>query len=150
MNRSGHYFGVALLAALALTACGTTVQGGDHSGAYEGQRFTGDQVRRSGAANAWQALQQLSSHLNLREDRAGRPARVTRRGQESVLLSENPIVVIDGAVSEFRLLEQLPVRDVHEIRVLTGSQATTRFGMRAANGAIVVVTVGRTASPGGM
>jgi hypothetical protein len=149
MNRSPLNVGVALLAALALSACGSAVQGGDRSDAYEGQRFTGDQVRRSGATNAWQALQQLASHMNLREDRAGRPSRVTRRGQESVLLSENPIVVIDGAVSEFRLLEQLPVRDVHEIRVLTGSQATTRFGMRAANGAIVVVTVGRTSGAGG-
>lgn len=148
-NRPIHAAVLTLLAATLVASCGSTTRSAErqtYSG--EGQRFSAEQVQRSGATNAWQAVQALASHIQFREDRVGRPSRVTRRGQESLLLSENPIVVIDGAVSEFRLLEQLPVRDVHEIRILTGTQATTRFGMRAAGGAILVVTVGRAGDTG--
>ena len=68
-----------------------------------------------------------------------RPRMLSARGN----LRTGPLVVIDGARTRgLESLRALPIRNVLEIRYLTASEGTTRFGERAHAGVITVRTVG--------
>jgi outer membrane cobalamin receptor len=106
--------------------------------------ITGEQIRRSGATDAWEALRRTGTHLNMREGPTGQPSRLSRRGPSSILLSNEPLVVIDGArMIDFRTLRQVPAQIIASIRILSGHQGTTHYGTGAGNGVIVVETTSR-------
>ena len=76
--------------------------------------------------------------------------RVSLRGSNSISLSDQPAVYLDGVrideggTVDMRVLDQIPAADVQRIRVLRGPAAATRYPLSAA-GVILVET--RRASP---
>jgi hypothetical protein len=132
--------GVSVVAAAFAFGCAPGISNPRGQDRDQGQYITAEEIQRTGATTAWEAVRNLAKHMHFREDRFGQPVRATRRGKETVLLREDPLVVVDGVVSEFRVLRQFPARDISGMRILTGSQGTARYGMQAANGAIVIET----------
>jgi len=132
----------ALLPALLLLGACTLARPPRGSGdRAAGQLITAEMIRESGLSNGWEVLRRYASNLSFAE--SGRtPIRASQRGRQSVLLSEDPLLVVDGVVNEsFRALAGIPARDIESIRILSALQASTRFGTRGGNGAILVTTV---------
>src|SRR5918999_5964927 len=57
---------------------------------------TADQIERSGARTVWDAIRHTLPEFSLREGPEGRPARVARRGQSSIMLKDQALIVLDG------------------------------------------------------
>jgi hypothetical protein len=106
-----------------------------------GTLITSEQIEHSGATNAWEALRRLAPQLSLSETRSGEPVGMTRRGRDSFYLRQDPLVVIDGtAMLDFRPLYSIRARDIHSMRIMSGNEATTYYGLRGASGAIMLQT----------
>lgn len=128
-------------ATLSLAAACSFGMGGSTTDEDAGQLITAEQIRRSGASNGYDALRRLSRHLSFIDHERG-PVRVSRRGRESVYLSESPMLIVDGVmVSSYRVLTSLPARDIESMRILTAAEGSLRHGMHAASGVIIVQTV---------
>lgn len=130
------------LAVLSLSVgCSLNKSGQQPVEDYEGgQLITAEQIRLSGASTGWDVLRRFGDHLSISDHERG-PVRVSRRGRESLYLSEAPILVVDGVkVSNFRVLTSLPARDIETMRILTGSEGSVRHGIHAASGVIIVQT----------
>ena len=98
-----------------------------------------DEIAASGATDAWEVVRRLS-HMTTATV-AGEPARMYRRGRGSILIREQPIVVIDGVASkDLQLLAQLRASDITSMRILAGPAATTLFGADGGAGAVIVRT----------
>ncbi|CAN5878607.1 hypothetical protein BH23GEM5_BH23GEM5_17870 [soil metagenome] len=132
---------LALSILLLLPACSANQHVVPRRTAGEGRLITAEQIRRSGANNAWDALRRVGTHLSMRESSNGQPSRLSNRGLSSLLLSNDPLVVIDGVrMIDFRTLNTVPASIISSIRVLAGHEGTTRYGTGAGNGVIVVET----------
>lgn len=73
----------------------------------------------------------------------GGQVRVVLRGATSVTGDNSPLFVVDGTqvgTSYQDLENSVDIRDVDFIQVMRSSEAMTTYGMRAANGAIIVHT----------
>lgn len=106
-----------------------------------GRVITAQEIEKSGARNAWEALKSGGMHLSFREDSRGNPVSMTYRGRSSLHLSPFPLLLVDGtAIDHFDYLRDIPAWTVASIRVLDGVEATRYFGTGAGNGAIVVAT----------
>jgi outer membrane cobalamin receptor len=131
---------VLLLFALPAGACGTRaapMRDADHAGRV----ITEAQIARSGATNAWDALRRAGTGLTVVESGAGRPRALGRRGNNSVLLSSAPVVVLDGIkVNDLQTLQKVPADLIFEIRILNGAEGTRRFGTGSGNGVIMITT----------
>ena len=126
--------------ALVLTACSHAAQAGG-----EGAQVTPDGRRRvderaieqSGARTAWDALQRTVPFFVFRTNSRGRPTRVEHRGRSSMLLRDQPLILVDGvALQDVTALGDMPASDLLDIEVLTGVDATTYYGTNATNGVI--------------
>jgi outer membrane cobalamin receptor len=126
---------------MVFAACSTNQHLAPRKSHGEGRVITAEQIRKSGATNAWDALRRVGTHLTMRETSNGQPARLMNRGPSSILLSSDPLVVIDGVrMIDFRTLDQVPAQIISSIRILAGHEGTTRYGTGAGNGVIVVET----------
>ncbi len=109
--------------------------GGDHI------VITRDQIERSGAQTAWEALKRLAPQFTFRENRNGQPSGLERRGRTSILLSDAPLVFMDGAeLSDFRSLNQIPASTLLSIEILSGIEGTAYYGSNAVSGVILFKT----------
>ena len=100
-----------------------------------------DEISRTGARNAWEAIKRTPTFLSTMENGRGEPTRLWRRGRGSILLRETPIVVVDGVIaSDLATLSSIPAEQIAWIRVLTGSAGTARFGTQGGGGAIMIQT----------
>lgn len=132
---------LALSLLVLLPACGANQTITPRRSSAEGRMITAEQIRKSGATNAWDALRRVGTHLAMRETSNGQPARLMNRGPSSILLSSEPLVVIDGVrMIDFRTLNTVPADIISSIRILAGHEGTTRYGTGAGNGVIVVET----------
>ena len=105
------------------------------------QIITAEAIEASGATTAWEVLKYAAPHLQLREDRNGQPSRMWRRGRGSMVLSEAPMVILDGIkVPDFRALDQIPASTIEQISILTGLEGTTYYGTNALGGVILIRT----------
>ena len=105
------------------------------------QIITAEAIEASGATTAWEVLKYAAPHLQLREDRNGQPSRMWRRGRGSMVLSEAPMVILDGIkVPDFRTLDQIPASTIQQISILTGLEGTTYYGTNALGGVILIRT----------
>ena len=105
------------------------------------QIITAEAIAASGATTAWEVLKYAAPHLQLREDRNGQPSRMWRRGRGSMVLSEAPMVILDGIkVPDFRTLDQIPAATIQRISILTGLEGTTYYGTNALGGVILIRT----------
>ena len=103
--------------------------------------ITADQIAHSGSNTAWEALRKLVPQLTYGEKKSGQPSRLERRGQSSFLLSDAPLVFLDGVrMPDFRNLEQLSASTIESIEVLNGIDGTTYYGSNAVSGVILIRT----------
>ena len=106
-----------------------------------GRTITREQISRSGAVDAWQALRHFATFLEIKENRRGDGGRVYQRGRGSFLLSSELMLVVDEIqVADFQYLKQIPAETVDYIRVLQGAEGTAQYGTGAGNGVVVVRT----------
>lgn len=97
-------------------------------------------IQESGAATAWEALRLTVPVLQFKE-RRGLPVRISRRGRSSILLDDQPRVIVDFVhVYDLRLLDMMPAMDIATIEVLSGLEATTYYGGSSSSGVIVIRT----------
>lgn len=107
-----------------------------------GTLITRDQIEKTGARTMWQALTRTVRYTRFQESGTGRPERVRRRGESSIVLSDDMPIFIDRVrVNQIQVLASLPARDIESIRVLNGVQATTFFGTNAGDGVILISTL---------
>jgi TonB-dependent SusC/RagA subfamily outer membrane receptor len=100
-----------------------------------------DIARYSSVQTAWDALQLLGAFLRLEEDKDGQPSRMTARGRNSIVLRNEPPVVLDGVrLAEYKVLKDMGAHLIQRIEFLTGPEATTRYGTNAGNGVILITT----------
>lgn len=104
----------------------------EYSGVSNG--ISGEQIRRSGARNLLDALSGLVPGLTVTVIDGQRVANI--RGTRSLLLSNEPLYMVDGVQVE--TLDFVSVYDVDHVEVL---KSASQYGMRGANGAILVTTI---------
>ncbi len=129
---------------LALTACRHGTEGGGRgaSPTPDGRRVVDQEaIERSGARTAWEALQRTVPFFTFRTGARGRPTRVEHRGRSSIVLRDQPLILVDGVeVMDVTALGGMPAADLLDIEVLTGVDATTYYGTNASNGVIRIRT----------
>jgi outer membrane receptor protein involved in Fe transport len=105
------------------------------------QFVTAAEIRGSGAGTAWEALKFTVRTHRFREYQ-GIPVRIhSNRGQGSLALREDPQVFLDGVrLTDITILRMIPASNLFSIEVLTGPDATTRFGTSAVAGVILLET----------
>jgi outer membrane cobalamin receptor len=132
---------VAFLLLTSLGGCGTLRPANIGTPVQAGRLITAEQIKNSGAVDAWDALRRKANYLSLRETYSGEPTRLSSRGRSSILLSEIPLVVVDGIrIADFRHLRQIPAATVASIRILNGVEGTAHYGTSGGNGVILVRT----------
>lgn len=130
--------------ALVVAACSHAARSphADELVAPDGRRIIDQQaIEQSGARTAWEALQRTVPFFVFHSNSRGRPTRIDRRGRSSIVLRDQPLVLVDGIeLNDFTALGGMPASDVLDIEVLTGIDATTYYGTNATKGAIRIRT----------
>ena len=123
-----------------LLGCGPSVHsGGSTAGPTGTYVITAEQIQKSGARTAWEALKQNAPMLTLRDDRNGRPASMGRRGRSSFLLDEAPMIMLDGVrVPDFHALDTIEAQSIFTIVIYNGVEGTTYYGTDAVSGVVVI------------
>jgi len=123
-------FSLLLAAATFAGACASSSAASGPSAATTRTRsdvITAEELAKVDAPNAYLAVQRL------------RPQFLQTRGQTTIMGSSAIQVYVDGTrMGGLESLQQIPTNDVKEIRWLSSSEATQRFGTGNAQGAIVV------------
>lgn len=132
-----------LLCGLALTGACAHMHGTQNPVPASGDRIfiTQEQIARSGASNAWEALKRNAPQLTYRENRQGQPSVLERRGRSSLLLNDAPLLFVDGVqMPDFKNLQTIPAATLASIEILTGIDGTTYYGTGAEGGVILIRT----------
>ena len=106
-----------------------------------GQIITAEQIRRTGAATAWEALKFTVRSHEFRDYR-GEPQRIySNRGVGSMVLREEPLIHLDGArLTDIQVLRHMPANTILYVQVLNGTDGTTYYGTSATAGVILIET----------
>ncbi len=127
---------VLLWLVLLASGCSAATLPPRSAGLGAGLVITAEEIERTGAKNAWEALRRANLPLAFREDRIGRPLHFSRRGGLT-----SPLVVVDGTLTHgLELLYQIAAGDISSIRVLEALDASQRYGQRGGGGAILIET----------
>jgi len=141
MSRLLPVSAIALL--LMASACHRTQQPVDQSlHSDDGRRvITADAIEKTGAHTAWEALQRTVPFFTFNNSNNGGAGRVEHRGRSSIMLRDQPMVIMDGVeLNDFTSLGVMPAADIEQIEVLTGIDATTYYGTGATKGVIRITT----------
>ena len=154
---------VALLEEIVVTAVGIRREA--KALGYSVQTVGGDDIARSGNVNLLNSLSSRAAGVSITSSSgaAGSSAFMTIRGVSSITGNNQPLFVVDGvpidnsevasttrtagvALSN-RAIDINP-EDIEEISILKGGAATALYGIRAANGAVIITTKrGRDTGP---
>ncbi|MFW5657343.1 MAG: SusC/RagA family TonB-linked outer membrane protein [Bacteroidota bacterium] len=123
---------------------------------YSVEKVDDDQIARSGRTSVVDALgaRVAGVRINRASGEAGASTFIEIRGAASLTRSNQPLFVVDGVpidnsgntgntidgVTESNRAIDINPNDVAEISVLKGGAATALYGIRAANGAIIITT----------
>jgi outer membrane cobalamin receptor len=132
-----------MLLGVLLSACARNTERGTGDGGRSSDRHvvTAEDIERSGARTVWDAIRHTLPEFSLREGPNGRPARVVKRGQSSILLTDQPLIVLDRIpLTDLARLSEMPASDVQSMEVLTGIHATTYFGTNSGDGVLIIRT----------
>lgn len=151
MNAFVRRTGATLLAALlvAATACSARAAYPERDlpeGALPGgQIITREDIQRTGAHNAWEAIERANTHLTIEHSRSGQPSRISHRGVDSLVRERDVLVVVNGHRIRNAEQELLSIKAefILFIQVLSGREAALQWGSEAANGVILVRTSAR-------
>jgi len=135
------YGTLALLGMLALSGCAGAAGGQPNGTApHAGALVTQEKIAASGAKTAWDAIRLTVPNVRLRESR-GQPAKIQRRGRDSIYLDDQVGVILDNVrIFDLQMLQQMPAADILTIELLTGLDATTYYGGTSTSGMIVIRT----------
>ncbi len=140
---------VALLApmvvAAALGGCRTAGMPMYPIRQYDGsQLITAEIIAQARSTNAWDLLREVGTQFRFGETPMGAPASLrTRRGRSSLVLREAdiPVLIVDGVrMSDPFYLREIPTNILWSIRLLSGIDGATRYGLNAGAGVIIVTT----------
>ena len=141
---------VPSVVALTLLAVNVGACAGVHTTAAANPRrdsnlITREDIVRSGATDAFEALRLANTHISLSEARGqmtlARDVQATSRGRSSFVLSAQMLLVVDDVQRlSVSALHEIPAHNVEWIRVMTSLEATPIYGTEGGNGAIVVKT----------
>ena len=70
----------------------------------------------------------------------GAGVRITLRGNRSFLGQNQPLLVVDGVVSDISFLNSINPNDIDQTNVLKGPSAAALYGSDASNGVLIVTT----------
>jgi len=131
----------SVLVALLL-GCGRAVQKETTHGLPPGTfLITAEQIEKSGARTAWQALKRNAPMLQTSDDSNGRPAKLGRRGRASLMLDDSPMIMLDGIrIVDFRTLDDIDAQSILSIFIYDGVEGTTYYGTNSVSGVIVIKT----------
>lgn len=105
---------------------------------------TAEQIGKSGATTAWEALQLTVPVVSFRgttQSGSDRKLSIKRRGRSTVFLNDDPRVFIDDVrILDISVLDGMPAGDIATIVVLSGVDATTYYGTSAGNGVVLIFT----------
>lgn len=135
-------FAVVVCCSLLLPSCaGRRPAPSTLVGPAGGRLITAEMIEATGANTMWDALRLAVPNVSFRETSRGTPARVTHRGRSSIYLNDQPRVVLDGAsLTDYRVLDQMPARDLLSIELLSGIHGTTYYGTGSGSGVIILRT----------
>jgi outer membrane cobalamin receptor len=136
---------LSLVVSLAFAGCAGMQAGERPDGAVPGAEvITREEIQKTGARDAFEALQRSSRKLLVQDTGFGNRPRVTSRGVGSFILSPDVAIVVDGIrlADGVTALRGLPANDIAFMQVLTARQATPRMGATGGNGAVLVTTGG--------
>ena len=141
MLRPLRLFWLLGLGFVSAAGCGGARAGIEDTNAPSGGKvITADAIAKSGAKTAWEAVRLTVPNVHLRE-RRGRAAGIERRGQASIYLDDQVRIILDNVrIYDVQLLQQIAAGDILTIELLTGLDATTRYGASSTTGAIVITT----------
>jgi alpha-2-macroglobulin len=74
--------------------------------------------------------------------RFGADTKIQLRGIRSLTGESNPLLIVDGVVSELKNLSEIDPNDIASVSTLKDASAVALYGSRAANGVIIVTTKG--------
>lgn len=136
---------VWLLAVASILRCASggagTATNQEALGRAEGQVVTEEEIARSGARTAWDALRLTVHNMTFNETGRGQPVRIVRRGRSSMVLDDGPRVLVDGvALTDYSVLARMPASDVVRIEILSAMDATTLYGTNFSGGVIRIHT----------
>ena len=139
---------VAALALAVLAGCSahTPPESAEPDEVLPGGRvISREDIARVGASNAWEAIERSATHLLIAHGRAGRPSKVSYRGVDSLVSDREILLVVDGNTVKNveEELQAIRAENILYIQVLTGREATLRWGSESGNGVIVVKTTAR-------
>ncbi|MEJ2540094.1 MAG: TonB-dependent receptor plug domain-containing protein [Gemmatimonadota bacterium] len=144
LGRRG-WAGWALLALLVLSACATRPTGYDPDDSMipGGIMITRQQIERSRANDALEALERARTHLSIQWKRQGDPPSITHRGVDSLVRDGDVLVVVDGAptLEAARVLRNIAAEHIAFMKVLSSREGTPRYGLLAGNGVVYVRTL---------
>lgn len=106
-----------------------------------GRIIGADVIQRWNIADGFEALERIGGYTVL-EGRGGAALIQQRRGQNSIVNSAaTPVLVLDGVRDvNPNVLRQIRASSILSIEVLSGADATVRYGTGAASGAIIFTT----------
>jgi len=136
---------VGALLAANVCACATVHRESVAKPRRDPNLITREDIVRSGATDAFEALRLANTHVSLSEARGQmtltHQVQATSRGRSSLLLSAQMLLVVDDVQRlDVSALHEIPADNVAWIRVLTSLEATPIYGTEGGNGAIVVRT----------
>jgi outer membrane cobalamin receptor len=110
-----------------------------------GKVVTAEDIRRSGARDAMEAIERAGSHLVIARTRQGTPESIYHRGVDSFVVSREVLLVVDGTRVKYPVdaLRGIPARSIRYIQILSGREAVMRWGSESTNGVIMVRTSAR-------
>ena len=129
---------VGLLGLVGISGCGVHLRpaGAEPDASPGPVVIYADAIAKSGARTAWDALARTVHFYTFHSN-----GRIEHRGPSSLVLPEQPIVVLDGvALNDMVVLLNMPAQDVSLIEVLDGVNATTYYGTNAGQGVIRIWT----------
>jgi len=146
---------VAILSEIVVTALGISRE--SKSLGYAVQEVGGDQISRSPNANLVNSLTGRAAGVAITSSAgtAGASAFMVIRGFSSITQNNQPLFVIDGVPIDNSQLASATLTagvahsnraidinpdDIESISVLKGGAATALYGIRAANGAVIITT----------
>jgi TonB-linked SusC/RagA family outer membrane protein len=112
---------------------------------------SGTQLKQSPTANVMNALAGRLPGL-VSVQRSGEPGRddpsLFIRGRASLNTASTPLVTIDGVQRDFKAISLLDVNEIENITILKDASATALYGVKGANGVIIVTTkMGKIGKP---
>ncbi|MDF9796253.1 TonB-linked SusC/RagA family outer membrane protein [Catalinimonas alkaloidigena] len=97
-------------------------------------------IQERPATSVVQSLQGAVAGLNVGQvNAAGEEPTLSIRGRTSISGSQDPLIVLDGAIFRGKLIDINP-NDIQSIDVLKDASSTAIYGSQAANGVIIITT----------